>query len=70
MGLEPTTFCMANTSDRALTLAPVRSNRLPAGLPYVAGRSTAPERSRRASEAGGRTRSRQSPSERRDVCHG
>ena len=28
MGLEPTTFCMANASDRPRPFAPVRSNRL------------------------------------------
>src|SRR5262245_6225632 len=28
MGLEPTTFCMANTRDRSRPFAPVRSNRL------------------------------------------
>ncbi len=28
MGLEPTTFCMANARDRSRPFAPVRSNRL------------------------------------------
>jgi hypothetical protein len=32
MGLEPTTFCMANASDRSHPFAPVRSNELFAGL--------------------------------------
>jgi hypothetical protein len=36
MGLEPTTFCMANASDRSLLFAPVRPNRLFAGLPSQA----------------------------------
>jgi hypothetical protein len=32
MGLEPTTFCMANASARSRPFAPVRSNDLFAGL--------------------------------------
>jgi hypothetical protein len=33
-GLEPSTFCMANASGRSLPFAPVRSNRLFAGLGF------------------------------------
>ena len=33
MGLEPTTFCMANASDRSLPFAPVRSTGCSQGLP-------------------------------------
>jgi hypothetical protein len=32
-GLEPSTFCMANASDRSHPFAPVRSNRPIAGFP-------------------------------------
>jgi hypothetical protein len=32
MGLEPTTFCMANASARSLPFAPVRLNQLLAGV--------------------------------------
>ena len=31
-GLEPSTFCMANASDRSRPFAPVRSNGLFAGV--------------------------------------
>ena len=35
-GLEPSTFCMASASNRSRPFAPVRSNRLFAGLPVEA----------------------------------
>jgi hypothetical protein len=44
MGLEPTTSCMASASDRSLPFAPVRSNRLRAGLPSTRANGSEPER--------------------------
>jgi hypothetical protein len=44
MGLEPTTFCMANASDRSRPFAPVRSNTLFAGLPSKLANAAEPER--------------------------
>jgi hypothetical protein len=44
MGLEPTTFCMANASDRSLPFAPVRLNMLFAGLPSKLANASEPER--------------------------
>jgi hypothetical protein len=46
MGLEPTTFCMANASDRSLLFAPVRSNRLFAGHPYTRANGSNPSERR------------------------
>jgi hypothetical protein len=43
MGLEPTTFCMASASSRSPPCAPVRSNRLFAGLPSKQANATEPE---------------------------
>jgi hypothetical protein len=43
-GLEPSTFCMANASDRSLPFAPVRSDMLFAGLPSNLANASAPER--------------------------
>ena len=44
MGLEPTTFCMANESGSSRPFAPVRSNRLFAALPSKRANATEPER--------------------------
>src|SRR6266540_712082 len=44
MGLEPTTFCMANASDRSRPFAPVRSNSCFAGFAYRRVNGSAPER--------------------------
>jgi hypothetical protein len=44
MGLEPTTFCMANESERSHPFAPVRSNRLLPGFPVGRANATARER--------------------------
>jgi len=62
MGLEPTTFCMANASGRSLLFAPVRSNRLFAGLPSERANATEPERTPNlailATESGADSRAR------------
>jgi zinc-ribbon domain len=47
MGLEPTTFCMANASSRSRPFAPVRSNVLFAGFSV---RASEPERTRTNAE--------------------
>src|SRR6266542_3716554 len=47
MGLEPTTFCMANASERARPFAPVRSNRLFAAVSVQA---SEPDRTRANAE--------------------
>jgi hypothetical protein len=45
LGLEPTTFCMANASDRLLPFAPVRSNPAPLrDFPFERANATEPER--------------------------
>jgi hypothetical protein len=44
MGLEPTTFCMANASDGSRPFAPVRSNRLFAAVPLQRANGSEPER--------------------------
>jgi hypothetical protein len=44
MGLEPTTFCMANARDRSHLFAPVRSNRLFPAVPLRRANATEPER--------------------------
>jgi hypothetical protein len=44
MGLEPTTFCMANASGRSLPFAPVRLGRLFARLPSKRANPSEPER--------------------------
>jgi hypothetical protein len=44
MGLEPTTFCMANASDRSLLFASVRSGRLLSGFPIGSANASEPER--------------------------
>ena len=43
-GLEPSTFCMANASDRSRRFAPVRSNDLFPGVSVQASERTEPER--------------------------
>jgi hypothetical protein len=43
-GLEPSTFCMANASDRSLLFASVRSNRLFSGFPIGRANASEPER--------------------------
>ncbi len=47
MGLEPTTFCMANASDRSYAFASVRSNHLFAA---TTGRASEPQRTRANAE--------------------
>jgi hypothetical protein len=44
MGLEPTTFCMANASGRSLPFRPVRSNGVFAALPRKQANRSEPER--------------------------
>ena len=44
MGVEPTTFCMANASDLSRPFAPVRSNRRFAGSPSTRANGSEPER--------------------------
>jgi len=43
-GLEPSTFCMASASHRALPFAPVRFNPLFAGISHKRANATEPER--------------------------
>jgi hypothetical protein len=44
MGLEPTTFCMANASGRSRPFAPVRSSRVFPGSGYTRANGSEPER--------------------------
>jgi hypothetical protein len=44
MGLEPTTFCMANASSRSLLFATVRSKRRLHGFPSERANGSEPER--------------------------
>jgi hypothetical protein len=44
MGLEPTTFCMANASSSSRPFAPVRSNARLQDVPENRANATAPER--------------------------